>query len=140
MRAIIKNIIKEGDIALLPQGRSTKLSKVINNPIIDKILKEIQKVFPFNIHGESFCRTEQRQKGHSWHKDTGSLNHMSWCTLGGSILLTTTFSGGDLKYRKNNEIETIKNRKPFDLYIHTSDEEHMVDPSEGCRKVFLLFI
>tara|TARA_A100001015_G_scaffold319967_1_gene444697 strand:+ start:405 stop:827 length:423 start_codon:yes stop_codon:yes gene_type:complete len=140
VRAVIKNIITEEDVICLPQDCSIRLSTVLDNPIIDKILKEIEKVFPFEIHNESFCRIEKREEGHVWHQDTGSFNHMSWCKLGGSILLTTDFSGGDLKYRKNNEVESIGDRSRFDLYIHTSDEEHMVEPSIGNRKVFLIFI
>lgn len=140
MRTIIKNCITKEDVAFLPPGGTTKLSKVVGDPIVAKILKKIQKVFQFEIHCESFCRIERQQEGHVWHQDTGSLGHMSWCVLGGSILLTTDFSGGNLKYRKNGIVETVENRQPLDLYLHTSDEEHMVEPSTGNRKVFLIFI
>ena len=151
MRAIIKNIIKQEEVSLLPQDKVTLLSSVKGTPTMSKILNKIQNVYSFKLHPKSYCRMEPHKlatQGVPWHLDTGGRPktpeecnaHMSWCVLGATILLPGDFSGGDLKYRKNGIVEVIKNRQPLDLYLHTSDEEHMVDPSDGDRKVFLLFI
>ena len=43
------------------------------------------------------------------------------------------------KQHKDNKEQLIP-REKYELLAHTSDEEHMVKPSVGKRKVLLLFI
>ena len=144
MKFVIKNIINEEDKNFLPSG-VVKLKhyreKDNNNAVLNRILNAIQDFFPYELGDESYCKLESTKSGgHSWHTDTGSNNHMPWCKLGGSILLKKSESGGLLKYRHGEIVEVIEDRKLFDLYLHTSDVEHMITHITGERIVFLLFI
>ena len=50
------------------------------------------------------------------------------------------FTGGELRYNISGSIETISNRCALDMYIHTSDEKHMSEPSSGDRRSLLIFL
>ena len=88
-------------------------------------------------HDQAYVRLSHKPEGHKWHKDTGTKNHMPWCSYGGSILLSRDyeFVGGGFHYREG-EIE----QPHLSLTYHTSDVEHMVQPHQGIRMVFLMFI
>ena len=47
-----------------------------------------------------------------------------------------------MKYRVNGIEEVVSGRERFDMYIHSSEEEHMIEaPEQGkTRTVLLLFI
>tara|TARA_Y100001938_G_scaffold148830_1_gene233660 strand:+ start:62 stop:487 length:426 start_codon:yes stop_codon:yes gene_type:complete len=141
MRKIYKNFItkKEANVLLKTLGGKIIDSK---NKITNKIVDKLKEDFDFKIKPESYYHIEHYPSGHPWHKDTGINNHMSWCQLGVSILLKNSSSGGDTYYAEDikgtNKIKS--DRKLYDLIAHTSDEWHMVEPHEGERVVFLIFI
>jgi len=85
---------------------------------------------------------ETHKIGHKWHKDTGTDNHMSWCQVGLSVLLTNSFTGGLMYYADDDsgKNKTLVKRKVGDLCVHDSSEWHMVEPHEGKRTVLLIFI
>ena len=64
---------------------------------------------------------------------------MLWCEVGCTMLLDGEFEGGETLYRKDG-VERVIERSSYELLAHTSDEEHMVKPSDGNRKVLLIFI
>ena len=145
MRFVIKNIVTPEDLSLIPRrlGPSSRvhISKVEDNLGVKKILDSIRDHYDFTIKPESYYVFESRSEGHPWHVDTGSENHMAWCTLGGSMIINDSFTGGELLYEcKEEGIVKTGVREKFDMWIHTSDEKHKVNPSQGKREAFLLFI
>jgi len=137
MRKIYRNIITKEDVV---KFGSTK-KKVLKNKsnIVSDIINILKKDFDFTIKKSSYCLVEHYPSGHDWHVDTGSNDHMKWCELGVSILLTEPTFGGDTYYKDGEEI--IKSdRGLYDMIAHTSDELHKVDSHEGYRSVFLMFI
>ncbi len=149
-RAIIKNIITEEEAKQLPPLRQLVFLKdgEKNNPVIQKIMKTIIDYarliwrLEVKVHEKSFCRVDQKREGHVWHVDTGTHNHMLWCTVGATILLSepTDYEGGEIFYRHDGKVSYLGERSRYDLYMHTSDVEHKVNPHTGERKVFLMFI
>lgn len=140
MKLIIKNAITEEEEFLLPEF----FQKLINNtnPIVDKLLLIIKKNVDFVLCNESYSVLEKTpESGHVWHKDTGTNNKMPWCKFGVSILLKGEHSGGELLYRDSDgKVFEQPGRKVYDMYIHTSDEEHKINRVVGNRRVFLMFI
>tara|TARA_R110002020_G_scaffold474561_1_gene706280 strand:+ start:67 stop:501 length:435 start_codon:yes stop_codon:yes gene_type:complete len=116
--------------------------KSTNNNIINKILIKLQEDFEFKIKNESYFLIEQNSDGHKWHLDTGNHNHMPWCQIGVSMLLSEPNETGITYYAEDeNGTNKIKiNRNIFDLLAHTSDEWHMVTPNNNNRTVLLMFI
>ena len=115
-------------------------------PIVQKVLDSVSKIVNFELHENSYWRVQPTPpNGVWWHVDTGSYTpkpgHMSWCSYGVSVLLTDEF-GGRMKYRKDCIEEVVKGREKLDMYIHSSDEEHMIEPPDlgKTRTVLLLFI
>ena len=82
-------------LKISPGAYSVKGSK---NLIVNKVITRLEKEFNFTIKKESYWRIETKPKGHEWHTDTGANNHMMWCQVGVSILLTNTFTGGETYY------------------------------------------
>jgi len=141
MGVIIKNAInKEEHEALLRGDTSFVHIAGETNPTILKIIGILREHFDFVIKPESYWRIEHTPNGHDWHIDTGTNNHMMWCQVGCSILLTSTkeFEGGETFYNKE-EPYTVE-RDLYDIAAHTSSEWHMVKPHTGNRVVLLLFI
>ena len=140
MRKIIHDIITEEESRKLSGGR--KLLAGTTDPVMLKILDRLRNEGCFAMCDKSYSRREEKSDGHPWHTDTGSFGHMQWCRFGCSMLMPNcTFEGGALKYEKDGIIDIIDNQKPLDMYVHTSDEQHMVDPiTAGRRLVFLLFL
>ena len=116
--------------------------KLVNNKIIDKIINKLKIDFDFEINDESYLIIEQNADGHKWHLDTGNHNHMSWCQIGVSMLLSEPNNTGITYYAddENGTNKTKVDRNIFDLLAHTSDEWHMVTPNDNERTVFLMFI
>jgi len=141
MRTLIKNAISAEDRVALPQITEgfTPL-RGETNPTILKVLDILKEHFDFVVKPESYWRIEHKPKGHEWHVDTGSNNHMLWCQVGCSILLTSNeeFSGGETFYNKEEPIKV--ERDLYDIAAHSSDEWHMVTQHDGNRVVLLLFI
>jgi hypothetical protein len=141
MGVIIKNAInKEEHEALLHGDTSFVNIKGETNPTILKIIGILREHFDFVIKPESYWRIEHTPNGHDWHVDTGTNNHMMWCQVGCSILLTSTkeFEGGETLYNKEEPYSV--ERDIYDIAAHTSTEWHMVKPHTGNRVVLLLFI
>ena len=142
MRILIKNAINTEDhSALLTQGDTSFVNLLgETNPTILKIISILKEHFDFVIKPESYWRIEHKPKGHEWHIDTGTNNHMMWCQVGCSILLTSTkeFEGGETLYNKEEPIAV--ERDLYDIAAHSSDEWHMVESHTGKRVVLLLFI
>ena len=116
--------------------------KRINNETINKILNKLKVDFKFEINDNSYLIIEQNSDGHKWHLDTGNHNHMAWCQIGISLLLTEQGEDG-ITYYADDENGTNKikiERNKFDLVAHTSDEWHMVTPNTNDRMVLLMFI
>lgn len=141
MRVLIKNAINKEDHDALPKGdTSYVLISEETNPTILKIIDTLKEHFEFTIKPQSYWRIEHKPAGHGWHIDTGTNNHMPWCQVGCSILLTSNneFSGGETFY---NQEEPIKiERDIYDIAAHTSDEWHKVEAHTRNRVVLLLFI
>lgn len=141
MRKVYKDILSKADIDYIEGLKENNSINIGSNPpvFLSKIISELSKDFDFSIHKKSYWRIEKAPKGHPWHVDTGTNNHMSWCRVGCTILLDGEFKGGETLYRKDG-VEDIVERNRYELLAHTSDEEHMVNPSNGERKVLLIFI
>lgn len=141
MRALIKNAINKEDHELLPKGDVFSIPILgETNPTILKIVSILKEHYDFVIKPESYWRIEHKPKGHEWHIDTGTNNHMMWCQVGCSILLTSNneFSGGETLYNKEEPIKV--ERDLYDIASHSSDEWHKVESHDGKRVVLLLFI
>ena len=141
MRKIYRNIITEEEAKILEDLENTKLLRV-QNSVVRKIINKLKEDFNFTIKEKSYSYIERYPRGHGWHIDIGNEGHMRWCEVGASILLKEPESGGDTYYGDDiNGTNKIKSdRKLYDLIAHTSDEWHMVEPHEGERVVFLIFI
>ena len=146
MRKIYRNFIdKQTAIECLSNTSQNRHSLLkTDNALVKRIIEKLKEDFEFNVKEQSYWLTERRGSGHVWHKDTGTSNHMVWCEVGVSILLSEQddFKGGDTWYGDDEKgtNATKSKRKPYDLVAHTSDEWHKVDSHEGQRNVFLMFI
>jgi hypothetical protein len=143
MRLIEPDFLDQEEIAyLLKTPRGLHKLKSSSNPVVDKVVERLRRHFNFEINSNSYWRIEEKPDGHEWHKDTGSNDHMLWCQVGVSIVLTNNFTGGETFYADDaGETNVVKqNRKIGDLCAHTSTEWHMVTPHQGRRTVFLMFI
>ena len=141
MRKIYRNFITEEEAKILKNMENTKLLEP-KNSVVQKIINKLKEDFDFTIKEKSYSYIERYPRGHGWHIDIGNEGHMTWCEIGASILLEEPKSGGDTYYGDDiNGSNKIKSdRKIYDLIAHTSDEYHMVEPHEGIRTVFSLFI
>ena len=142
MRKIYKDFFTEEEAKLVEKlDTHTNAVTLANKYPFNKVLKTIRKDFNVAPVQQSFFNVEQKSKGHKWHKDTGTSNHMMWCRVGGSIILQAG-SGGDTYYADDDkETNKVKSERGlYDLVLHTSDEWHMVEPNDGNRKVLLIFI
>ena len=142
MRKIYRKCIGESEVAMLKQLELNQSFGVLNepNPIVDKIINKLSKDFSFEIKPQSYYKVERTSdQGHGWHKDTGDNNHMMWCQVGCSIILESGKEAGKTFYNIEEEIIEV-DRDRLDLIAHTSDVLHKVDPPQGYRLVFLIFI
>lgn len=142
MRKVYENFLNKEDISFLLNNKERKKLKEEKPEIINRIINHISKDFDFEIKNESYYVVETRKIGHKWHKDTGSNNHMPWCQVGLSVLLTSSFTGGLMYYADDDsgKNKTLVKRKVGDLCVHDSSEWHMVEPHKGTRSVLLIFI
>jgi hypothetical protein len=138
-----KNFLSEDEISFLLKQKVNKQTKIRHTTgrlksILDRIQANFDPELLLNSE-KSYCRLETRPKGHKWHKDTGSKNHMTWCKVGSSILLSdpSTFRGGEVLFKNGFKI-----REYNTLICYPADYEHMVTPHSnltGGRFVFLAF-
>lgn len=134
---------QEANYLLQKYGGGKKLFvELTNEPIVSRLISLMREDFNFTVKEQSYFRVEHMPGGHVWHTDTGDSGHMKWCELGSSVLLTSSFTGGETLYATDenlNEVE-VAEREIFDLVAHTSDEWHKVNPHKGTRVVLLMFI
>ena len=100
MKRLIKNIVTKEEAEWIIDNKNN-LS--FDNKIIAKILSKLEEYMDkkVSLDERTHLRVEEATKErchHPWHVDTGSLNHMSWCIYGVSILLNTDFEGGEFSY------------------------------------------
>lgn len=141
MKKVYKKVLTISEIEALEKVQVNRSFKIHDQSpeFIFTIINNLKADFEFSLHKQSYWRVEQSSQGHPWHLDTGSNNHMMWCKIGCTMLLDGDFEGGETFYKKDNKQQLIP-REKYELLAHTSDEEHMVNPSVGKRKVLLLFI
>lgn len=122
------------ELRSLPEG-AHPIGKIQGVPL--DVVSRFSEMLGVKPHDQAYVRMSHREMGHKWHVDTGSRNHMPWCSYGGSIMLSKDyeFVGGGFHYREG-EIE----QPHLSLTYHSSDVEHMVQPHQGLRLVFLMFI
>tara|TARA_Y100000004_G_scaffold23875_1_gene24134 strand:+ start:1199 stop:1639 length:441 start_codon:yes stop_codon:yes gene_type:complete len=146
MRKIYHNFTNEEEVlgSLILETKKGKHIKIkdTQNKFVKNVITKLSEDFKFKIKDESYWLIEHRPRGHKWHKDTGSKNHMMWCEVGVSLMLKKANNGGETYYSDNGNINNpIKiERDLYDLVAHTSDEWHMVEKHQGERIVFLMFI
>jgi len=131
---VVKNVLTKQEAEQL--GENVR-HRDFNEVVIDRCVKEIKKLVEVNTDTPAYCLVEARPRGHVWHTDIGTSNHMTWCKYSASILLTKPeeFSGGYFKTKKN----TYKKDHYLNMLLYSSDVEHCVEPSEGNRKTLLMF-
>ena len=107
---------------------------------IERVAAMMMELYPTAaVTAQSYAVIERKPDGHPWHVDTGDTDHMPWCRLSASVLLTRPeeFTGGAFQFDE-----------PFDVHvahycdgiIYTSDQIHRVLPHTGSRRVLLIFL
>tara|TARA_Y100001973_G_C5175160_1_gene321461 strand:- start:933 stop:1361 length:429 start_codon:yes stop_codon:yes gene_type:complete len=141
MRVLIKNSLSKEDAEELMANRSDVTSDRFSNPIVVKLLDKCKEYIgrDVNTNQPSYLRINSTTAGHNWHMDTGTNGHMTWCQYGMSTLLSPPKEGGIFKY-KEPDIEYSQKEHYLNTILHTSDQWHMVEPSEEKRTVLLMFI
>jgi len=117
------------------------------HPIIEYIFKEIEPYsqYPFKKNSiNTYFEVQHREKGHKYHYDTGSNQHMTWCGFSASSLLSNPveFSGGLVKF---DDREITPEEHYLSVLAYRSNENegingHSVDKHDGVRVVLLMFI
>ena len=137
MRILIENVINEKDAKKVLKLRRGKRN--FDNPIIMKVLANIEEVIGNRgTTSPSYASVETRQKGHQWHKDTGSKDHMLWCNYGVSVLLKK--AGKALFKYKNPDKVYPQDAHYLNAIVHSSDQWHTVEDATGGRTVLLMFL
>jgi len=129
-----ENVITKQNANILAKEDGYKLFTDI---LIEPIIKIIKKIIPIDISKPSYCLVESRSRGHDWHTDKGTNNHMSWCKYSASILLTNpdNYRGGHFLTRD----KIIKKAHYLSMLLYSSDIEHKVESFDGNRKALLMF-
>tara|TARA_B100000686_G_C16599419_1_gene867822 strand:- start:452 stop:856 length:405 start_codon:yes stop_codon:yes gene_type:complete len=125
---------------VLTEEQASELAKDVGRrefyePLIKPLVNIVSQYVEIVISHPAYCRVEFKPNGHDWHKDTGNNNHMQWCTFSASVLLTdpNSFIGGNFHTRNGSYSHYL------DMLLYSSDVEHAVDPSDGNRRVLLMF-
>jgi hypothetical protein len=131
---VLENMLTEQEAAEL--GKEVR-HRDFKETIINKCVEEIKKLVEINTNNPAYCLVESRPRGHVWHTDVGTSNHMTWCKYSASILLTKPeeFTGGYFRTKKKKH----KKEHYLNMFLYSSDVEHCVEPSEGNRKTLLMF-
>jgi hypothetical protein len=143
MRAHIKSIIKPEEaehlLGTAIRDWSIPLAKSMP-PTIKRVLDRLRDHVDFELNEQSYWRVQDTpEEGVWWHCDSGSHGHMSWCTVGVSILLTDD-RGAQFKYRRDGREDIVTDRERYDALLHSSDWEHSVGtPEPGAPRTVLLF-
>lgn len=139
MRVFIPNVITPEEATLVVEdyiNKNTTNAEDVEK-VIEKMKSAIESVVDVNWEPPTYTRVEKHAKGHGWHVDTGSSNHMTWCGFGCSILLTNSEDSGFLEYRDGTKL--LPEEHFCGLAIHSSDVEHRAEQGGG-RVTFLAFI
>jgi len=135
MRALVRKTITKEEAKILMEKDNINFE----HPIIKKIIKKCSKYTKRNsASAPSYLRIDSGKHGHTWHKDTGTSNHMPWCNYGLSTLLSYPEDDGLFKY-KSPELSYTQAEHYLNTIVHSSDEYHMVEPSKN-RTVLLMFL
>ena len=139
MRAFIPNIITPEEAATIVAYYNTKHCPGDWDKLeaVDKIKKAIERVVKPVWEPPTYIRVEKLDRGHDWHVDTGSNDHMKWCDYGCSVLLTDSEDAGFLEYKDGKIFYPEEHY--CGLAIHSSDVEHRTK-HQGARITFLAFI
>lgn len=139
MRDFIPNVITAEEASFLVGLPPKRIKNPrINHPAIAKIKDKIDSLVSVSWDPPSFTRLERRAgEPHKWHVDTGSRNHMPWCSYGCSVLLTDTEDAGCLEYRDGFKLKAAEHF--CGLAIHSSDVEHRTLHT-GKRITYLAFL
>lgn len=128
----IKNVISPTQAAdLAADVRPRDFFEPLIEPIVDTVRNHVR----VGTQHPAYCVVEKKSDGHGWHKDTGNNDHMLWCNYSASILLTPPdqFEGGTFHTHDGSYTHYL------DMLLYSSDVEHAVDPSDGDRRVLLMF-
>ena len=140
---------------LKDMGKLKHKSHDFSHKIIEKVAKRYQSAVDDQeliLSAPSYWRIETRPKGHDWHYDgckeeNGTLvdNHMAWCKLGTSILLSDpdSFTGGELKFLIDDQEVIVHNHYLSGVMYSAGKNDkplkHKVEPHKGKRTVLLMF-
>jgi hypothetical protein len=136
-------------------GKLGHKSHDFSHKIIEKVAKRYQSAVDDQeliLSAPSYWRVETRPKGHKWHYDgckeeNGELvdNHMAWCRIGTSALLSNpdSFTGGELKFLIDDQEVIVHNHYlsgvMYSAGKHDKPLKHKVEPHKGDRTVLLMF-
>jgi predicted 2-oxoglutarate/Fe(II)-dependent dioxygenase YbiX len=135
-RTYVKDIITPEEAAQLAQCNG----KVpFNLFALRKVVGCMQTLYPATVTSDSYARVERNVTGHDWHVDTGDSDHMPWCAVSASVLVSRPeeFTGGAFEFDEPFEEHAAHY---CDGIIYTSDQVHRVLPHTGNRKVLLVFL
>lgn len=125
---------------VISPAQAAELSQTVGpreftEPLIAPLVELVRNHAPVVTAYPAYCVVEQKSNGHGWHTDTGNRDHMQWCTYSTSVLLSdpSTFLGGCFRTRDDQFVHYL------DMLLFSSDVEHAVDPSDGDRRVLLMF-
>lgn len=132
-------------------NKNTDWSPQIIRDIADRYQQELDDQ-ELILSAPSYWRIEIMSKGHDWHYDgckeeNGELvdNHMPWCKIGTSILLSKSdeYTGGALKFLVDGQEVTVHNHYlsgvMYSADKHNNPLKHKVEPHKGNRVVLLMF-
>ena len=141
------------DIADL--GQRNHSNSNFSHELVQKVAKRYQSMIDdqeFILESPSYWRIETRPKGHEWHFDGCKLiegkfvdNHMAWCQIGTTVLLSDPkqFTGGRIFFEKDGEPQELKdhylNGVCYPAGKFNNPARHMVEPHQGKRTVLLMF-
>jgi hypothetical protein len=137
LRTIIEDIITPAE--------AERLSSISGRQPLDiepiaRVVARMMDLYPLAaVTAQSYAVIERKPDGHPWHVDTGDTNHMPWCALSASVLLTRPedFEGGAFQFDEPFDVHVARY---CDGIIYTSDQIHRVLPHTGNRKVLLIFL
>ena len=141
------------DIADL--GQRNHSNSNFSHELVQKVAKRYQSMIDdqeFILESPSYWRIETRPKGHEWHFDGCKLvngefvdNHMAWCEVGTTVLLSDPdeFTGGRIFFEIDGEPQELKdhylNGVCYTAGKFNNPVRHMVEPHQGKRTVLLMF-
>ena len=137
MRAIVRNVLTKEEAEILSSMQLEKQD--FDNNIVSKIVFAIEPIIgKRNYNSPSYLVLDSSEKGHDWHKDTGTNGHMKWCNYGISVLLRKS-KKGLFKYKSPKKFYS-QDEHFLNALIHSSNEWHKREDSIKGRTVLLMFL